>query len=68
MPGYGSSSPQTASLPQQKSMSGHWERHVFPEIGKLPIDEIKKPWLQALFDYLSIDGYSKSTIKIIKGR
>ena len=43
------------------------ERHVFPEIGKMPIDEIKKPRLQALFDYLAVDGYSKSTIKLVKG-
>lgn len=42
------------------------ERHVFPEIGKMPIDEIKKPRLQALFDFLAVDGYGKSTIKIVK--
>jgi integrase len=42
------------------------ECHVFPEIGRMPIDEIKKPQLQALFDDLAIDGYGKSTIKIIK--
>ena len=42
------------------------ERHVFPEIGNLPVDEIKKPRLQALFDALAVDDYGKSTIKTIK--
>lgn len=40
--------------------------HVFPGIGKLPIDEITKPRLQALFDALAVGDYGKATIKIVK--
>ncbi len=43
------------------------KRHVFPEIGKVLIDKITKPRLQAFFDYLATDGYAKSTVKIVKG-
>jgi integrase len=42
------------------------ERHVYREIGKLPLGKITRPRLQALFDYLATDGYAKSTVKIAK--
>ena len=42
------------------------ELHVFPAIGKLPLNEIDKKRLQKLFDELAIKGLSTSTLAIIR--
>jgi integrase len=42
------------------------EKHVYPAIGKEPIDQIRRKHLKALFDKLATGGLSRATLSLIK--
>jgi integrase len=42
------------------------EKHVYPVIGKEPIDQIRRKHLKALFDKLATEGLSRATLSLIK--
>jgi integrase len=49
-----------------ESYRANLENHIYPNIGAVPIDQIRRKNLKALFDKLATDGLSRSTLSLIK--